>query len=165
MASMLTRTSAELLRDRFGTYLSLARERGYCGPFVPYVGPSYWASDFKIAYAGVAPFYNEPCLFGDPAASKEWTQNVVEKADIQSAFWTLLDDITAIRYGTETALERRRRMVWTNLSKPNKAERTAAPSDNDLALRVLLGFHPLVMGTEADSRGAIVEARRASGAA
>ena len=129
-------TGEELMRERFPAFLALAKADGYCGPFVPYVGPRYPTSELKIVYCGVAPYYDDDSPFNAPADAAEWSRSVAEEADIGSPFWRLLDDILGLRYA-EKPLERRQRAVWTNLSKLNWGGRITAPADGEQALRRL----------------------------
>ena len=130
-------SGAELIRDRFQAYLAMAAAKGYCGPFVPYVGPRYDASPLRVIYAGVAPYLTDDVPFNDIAVAAEWSRSVAEDADISSPFWRLLDDVLALWYESESPGQRRQRVVWSNLSKLNWRDKATAPRDSDRALRSL----------------------------
>ena len=129
----------------FGRYRRLANEKGYCDPFVPYVGPDYGRERLpRFVYCGVAARWDEMISQdADDVASYEsevgWTKDFIRKGMNGSPFWNLFDDVLAILDPQDslTREERRRTAVWTNLSKLGLPDKATAPPDNDLALRAL----------------------------
>lgn len=121
-----------------------SRAKGYCDPFVPYVGQHYGNGDFpRFVYSGVAAGWDShQSDDGEDETLREKgraaTSDFIETGMNGSSYWRLFDAALAVLDPSNvlTISERRQRAVWTNLSKTGKSGETAPP-DNDLRLREL----------------------------
>ena len=131
----------------FATYVSYRRHcvtRGYCDPFIPYVGDRYGdQGPLKLVYCGGAARWAESRdkIRDDAEAlahGAELTRDFVAGGMYSAPFWRLFRQVAAITPGLANEVESLmlRRFAWTNLSKTGIVNRSAPP-DNDPILRDL----------------------------
>lgn len=111
----------------FTAYRRLAREKGYCEPWVPYVGPDFSAAGApRIVYCGAAPFYDRADRGSYPdddeaalrMATERWA-NFADEGGYNSAFWRLGKLIVENLDGPPPSPNPFSRIAWTNLTKLN----------------------------------------------
>jgi hypothetical protein len=130
--------------ETYGAYRLLAREKGYCEPWVPHVGKHYGTGAFpKFMYCGGAAWFDYRYDFpADDAAAKEMaaalTQKFIDDGAYSTPFWRLFWRAAhlfpeAASMSDEDLLHH---VAWTNLSKTGLLGQPAPPH-NDLALRAL----------------------------
>jgi hypothetical protein len=126
----------------FTAYRKLAREKGFCEPWVPYVGPDFGASGGpRLVYCGAAPSYESNDRDEYPAdndetalrmATKRWA-DFVSGGGYNSAFWRLGKLIVENLDGPPPSPNPFSRIAWTNLTKLNGVG-DSAPKGGDAEL-------------------------------
>jgi hypothetical protein len=105
----------------------LKHEKGYCEPWVPYVGPDFGAAGSpRIVYCGAAPAYNRNDEGSYPPddeaalrmATKRWA-DFAAGGGYDSAFWRLGKLIVENLDGPPPSPNPFSRIAWTNLTKLN----------------------------------------------
>ena len=129
----------------FAAYRRLAREKGYCEPWVPYVGPDFGAAGGpRIVYCGAAPYYESDDRDEYPADNDETALRMATErwADFgggggyKSGFWRLGKLLAESLTGPAQSANPFSKIAWTNLTKVNEVGRPTPRGGGD-ALRSL----------------------------
>ena len=86
----------------YGEHRSHARQKGYCDPFVPYVGSKYGSGRLaRFVYSGVAAGWQDhDCQEGDDftvrAAGEASSKDFIDSGMNGSAYWRLFDAVLAL---------------------------------------------------------------------